>query len=137
MVIEQTLYIGTNDGVFTLDISNIQQYYNTQSALPKFDLIIPHIAVWQFYLHNDLLLVGANEGLYEFNVDTQKSHFLLSFDLYDLSIANNYVRTLTVDKNGLYWMGSASDGLFLWDPKSNSIQNYGYKKGSESSLSNN
>ena len=137
MVIQQTLFIGTNDGVFSLDISNVEQFYTTQQTLPKFELIIPHIAIWQFYLHNNLLLVAANEGLYEFNLDTQKFNYLLSFDHYDLSIANNYVKTLMVDKNGLYWMGSVSDGLFLWDPRSNGVQNYGYKKGSESSLSNN
>lgn len=137
MVIEQVLFIGTNDGVFSLSIVNIEEFFTRQQTLPKFELIIPHISVWQFYLHNNLLLVAANEGLYEFNLDIQSSNFQLSFDLYDLSIANNYVRTLIVDKNGLYWMGSLSDGLFLWDPKSNGVQNYGYKKGSESSLSNN
>ncbi|MFQ3190364.1 MAG: diguanylate cyclase (GGDEF)-like protein/PAS domain S-box-containing protein [Paraglaciecola sp.] len=137
MVIEKTLFIGTNDGVFTLDVSNIEQFYSTQQVLPKYELIIPHISVWQFYFYNNLLLVGANEGLYEFNLDTKKANFLLGFDFYSLSIANNYVTTLIVDKNGIYWMGSLSDGLFLWDPTSVNVQNYGYQKGSEKSLSNN
>ena len=136
-MIEQTLFLGTNDGEFSLDVSNIKQLYTTQHTLPKFDLIIPHIAVWQFYLHNILLLVGANEGLYELNLDTKKSNFLLSFDIYDLSVANNYVKTLMVDKNGLYWMSSLSNGLFSSDRTSANVQNYGYQKGSDSSLSNN
>lgn len=136
MVIDQTLFIGTNDGVFSLDVTNIQQFYTSEQTLPKYELILSHIAVWQFYLHNNLLLIGANEGLYEFNLDTEKSRFLLTFDLFNPSISNNYVRTLMVDKNGLYWMGSPSDGLFLWDPKSENVQNYGYQKGNERSLSN-
>jgi diguanylate cyclase (GGDEF)-like protein/PAS domain S-box-containing protein len=137
LVIEQTLYIGTNDGVFSLDVSNIEQFYTSQQALPKYELIIPHISVWQFYLHNNLLLVGANEGLYEFNVGTKTSSFLLTYDAFDSSIANSEVRTLMVDQGGRYWMGSVSNGLFLWDPKLENIQNFGFKKGSESSLSNN
>jgi diguanylate cyclase (GGDEF)-like protein/PAS domain S-box-containing protein len=137
MVIEQTLFIGTNDGVFTLDVNHIEQFFTAQQALPPYELVIPHIAVWQFYHHKNLLLVGANEGLYELNMDTEESSFLFTFDHFDSSIANNYVRTLLVDKNGFYWMGSLSDGLFLWNPKSEKVQNYGYQKGSKSSLSNN
>lgn len=136
-VIEQTLFFGTNDGVFSLDISHIQQFFTSQIALPKYQLIIPHLAVWQFYQHDDLLLVGANEGLYEINLNTQNSKFVLTYDLYDLSIAVIHVQTLMVDKNGTYWMGSVADGLFLWNPKSEKVQNYGYTKGSDSSLSTN
>jgi ligand-binding sensor domain-containing protein len=82
MVIEQALFIGTNDGVFSLGIVNIEEFITRQQTLPNFELIIPHISVWQFYLHNNLLLVAANEGLYEFNLDIQSSNFQLSFDLF-------------------------------------------------------
>lgn len=136
-VIDESLYIGTNDGVFTLNVSNMEPFFDDQQLLPKYELIIPHIAVWQFYLHDNLLLVGANEGLYEYDLENQVSNFLLSFDIFDSSIANNYISTLMVDNNGLYWMGSLSNGLFVWDSASENITNFGYKKGSESSLSNN
>ncbi|MFQ3189076.1 MAG: hypothetical protein ACI936_000199 [Paraglaciecola sp.] len=60
MVVKQIFFIGTNGGVCTLNVHNVEESFITQQTLPKFELMIPHIAVWRFYLHNNVLLTDAS-----------------------------------------------------------------------------
>ncbi|RHW77564.1 EAL domain-containing protein [Colwellia sp. RSH04] len=141
-VIDNKLYRGSNDGLFSLDITKINNLFtdkkiSSSNALIKYTLEIEHISVWNFFTNKELLVIGGTKGLYQLNTKTKKSRFLFGFDEYDPSFANNTIPSLMVDKDGMYWLVSVSQGILKWNPSLEVIENYGYYKGRNDSLTNN
>jgi diguanylate cyclase (GGDEF)-like protein/PAS domain S-box-containing protein len=138
-IINKILYLGTNNGIFSLDIKYIDSLFskNTETKLPQYKTIFEHVSAWDFFIDNELLIIGASDGLYRYDTKANKGHFLFSFDQYDPSFANNTVKSLIVDEDGYYWLTSISQGLLKWNPNLDLVENYGYYKGKKDSLSNN
>ncbi|WP_170309536.1 EAL domain-containing protein [Litorilituus lipolyticus] len=141
-IINNRLYRGSNDGLFSMDITLVDSLFNSDSAgsaalAIKYRMDIEHISVWSFFNSSDLLVIGGTKGLYQFNTKTTKGKFLFGFDEYDPSFANNTISSLMVDKDGFYWLVSFSQGILKWNPSLEIIENYGYYKGRADSLTNN
>ncbi|TWX45631.1 ligand-binding sensor domain-containing protein [Colwellia hornerae] len=138
-VINQTLFLGTNDGVYALDIEQIDSLFlmGEKNKLPHYQAIFEHVSVWDFFIEDELLIIGATDGLYRYNTVTQQGQFLFSFDEYAPSFANNTVKSLIVDQDGYYWLVSNSQGLLKWNPNLGLVENYEYYKGRDSSLTSN
>jgi diguanylate cyclase (GGDEF)-like protein/PAS domain S-box-containing protein len=138
-VYDNKLYLGGNDGVFSLEIKQIDSLFSPNSKAMKlnYQVIFEHISVWRFLINNNSLIIGASDGLYQYDIKNNEGEFLFSFDQYDPSFANNTIVSLIVDKDGIYWLVSASQGLLKWNPKLGGIENYSYYKGRDDSLSSN
>ncbi|MBA6348392.1 EAL domain-containing protein [Colwellia sp. BRX8-9] len=138
-ILNQTLFLGTNDGVYSLNIQQIDSLFamGEENELPHYQTIFKHLSVWDFFIEKELLIIGATDGLYRYNAVTQQGQFLFSFDEYAPSFANNTVKSLIVDQDGYYWLVSNSQGLLKWNPNLGLVENYDYYKGRDNSLTSN
>lgn len=133
---EKSLYIGSNDGVYCINTNNIREYIQGKEPLLDYQQVIEDISVWQFLYTNNELYIASSKGLYKFDLVTKQTKYLFGFSDYFDDVSNNLIISLAKDNNGIFWLGSETSGVYLWDPSRELIRNYRYKKGAKDSLSN-
>ncbi len=131
------LYIGTMDGIFTLNINKIDDYIEQRSQLPNYKLLIKDIAAWSFYTEKQKLYLTSNNGLYHINELKNSASYLFSFSDYFDDITNNNIPSIIKSTDGVFWLGSSANGVYQWNPKREIIQNFRYQKDANDSLSYN
>jgi diguanylate cyclase (GGDEF)-like protein/PAS domain S-box-containing protein len=131
------LYLGTDHGVYSLPVSNINNYLVHDFQLPAYQVISNAVSSWQFYADGDNLYQGTHLGLSVIDIKTNNTEFLFSFNEFFDHIKGNDVVSVMKDKQGSFWLGSNATGLYKWDPKLSLVSNYSYKKGSDKSLTDN
>lgn len=134
---QNNLYIGTNDGVFSISINNIEEYIQGENALLSYKQILKEVSVWQFMYENKQLYIASNKGLHSVDVVTQQATFLFGFSDYFDNVSDNTIKSLARDNSGVFWLGSETSGVYLWDPSRELISNYRYQKKAKNSLSHN
>ena len=132
-----TLYTGTGDGVYSLNIENIKDYIQGLVPAHKFKQIFERLSVWQFLLSNNELYVTSDKGLHVIDTTNQQGQYLFGVSDYFTNVSNNEIISIAKDSSGTFWLGSQSSGVFLWDPSHELIKNYRYKKGDKNSLNDN
>ncbi|QBG37809.1 EAL domain-containing protein [Litorilituus sediminis] len=134
---QDVLYFGTNDGLFSLDIRDIDEYFQQDIILPEYELLIESLSVWQLFQYQDALYISSDKGLSVVNLSDNSSEFL--FGLADGSehITDNTIISLLIDRQGTFWLGSNSLGVFTWNSKRTLVKNYRFKRYGVNSLSNN
>ncbi len=134
---QNDLYIGTNDGVFSVNVSDIKQYIQEKSSLLGYKQILKEVSIWQFMYEDKQLYIASNKGLHKVDVSTQQASFLFGFSDYFDNVSNNAVISIAQDNRGVFWLGSETSGVYLWDPSRELISNYRYQKKAKNSLSHN
>ena len=134
---DNILYLGAKDGFFSINVEEIKPYIQRQVNLPKYDLLIEHISLWQTVSDGNEIYLATDRGLFSLNILDNKSQFLFAFSDYFEQITDNNISTLIKDKSGVFWLGSNVSGVYRWDPEREIIKNYHYQKDSSSSLSSN
>ena len=132
-----TLYLGSYDGIFSVNIENITSFIQKKSRLPKYQSIIKNTGPWCALLDKNSLYFATNRGLYVIDTRTQKGTYLFGFSDYFNNMTNDNISALIKDNQGNFWLGSQSLGVYKWDPTRELIQNFGYKKNNANSLSYN
>ncbi|WP_057833101.1 EAL domain-containing protein [Colwellia sp. TT2012] len=135
--INQTLYLGSNDGFFAINVADIKAYIAGESSLPNYQRLIENMAAWQTLSDGKTLYIAADKGLYSINTVNNSSEFLFGFSDYFDNISDDNIPTLIKDNQGVFWLGSRAMGAYQWDPRRELIKNYGYKKNHAASLSYN
>ncbi len=133
----QTLYLGSFDGFFAINVAQIKAYIAGKSQLPNYQQLIENMAPWQTLLDEDILYVAADKGLYAINTLNNSSEFLFGFSDYFNDITDDNIKSLIKDNHGVFWLGSNTVGAYQWDPQKELVKNYGYKKNNSASLSYN
>lgn len=133
----ENLYMGTNNGVFSVNVENITDYIETKKNIEAYKLILKHIDVWQFLPDGKQLYIVSNDGLHVIDTKKQQGAFLFGLSEYFENIANNEIISIAQDKGGVFWLGSQSSGVYLWDPLLELIENYRYQKNTPNSLDDN
>jgi diguanylate cyclase (GGDEF)-like protein/PAS domain S-box-containing protein len=134
---QNDLYFGTNDGVFSVNIENINAYISGASSLAPYKLILKNISVWNFLFTDKKLYVTSNRGLHAIDTDKALGTFLFGVsDSFD-NISDDRIISIAQDNSGAFWLGSVSKGVYLWDPSRGLIKNYRYQRENDNSLSNN
>lgn len=134
---QKHLYFGTNNGVYKVDIANIDDFINSTTSLKNYRTVIEGLPSWTFYADKDSLYIGSHLGLSRVSTLTDNVENLFGFnDVYD-HLNNNIVMSMFKDNQGVFWLGSNTNGIFKWNPSHSIISNYRYKKSSENSLSDN
>lgn len=133
---ENNLYIGSNDGFYCINTNNIREYIQEKTSQLNYQQVIKDISVWQLLYANNELYIASSKGLYKFDPKTKQATFLFGFSDYFDDVSNNLIISLAQDNNGVFWLGSETAGVYLWDPSLELIHNYRYKKGAKDSLSN-
>lgn len=134
---QNNLYFGTNDGVFSVNIDNIKGYISGRVNLAPYKLLLKNLSVWSFFFTDGKLYVASNRGLHAIDTAKQSGEFLFGVSDYFENTSDNRIISLAQDNSGVFWLGSESKGVYLWDPSSELIKNYRYKQENENSLSNN
>jgi len=131
------LYLGTEHGVYSLSIHNINDYLADDYPLPSYKVITDGVSSWQFSADGDDLYQGTHLGLSVTDTKNDKTKFLFAFNEFFDHINNNIIVAIMKDKQGVFWLGSNATGLYKWDPKLDLITNYRYKKNDDRSLTDN
>jgi len=131
------LYLGTEHGVYSLPVNNINNYLVSDFQFPAYKVITDGVSSWQFYADGDDLYLGSHLGLSVIDTKTDSTEFLFSYNQFFDHMSNNIVTSVMKDKQGKFWLGSNSSGIYKWDPKLSLISNYRYKQGNVKSLTDN
>jgi diguanylate cyclase (GGDEF)-like protein len=134
---KSTLYLGTDHGVYSLPVHDINNYLGGDFQLPAYTQITEGVSSWKFYGDGNDLYQGSHLGLSVIDTQTDTIKFLFSFNEFFDHINSNVVVSIMKDKQGSFWLGSRATGLYKWDPKLSLISNYRYKKDGKKSLSDN
>ncbi|WP_460541492.1 hybrid sensor histidine kinase/response regulator, partial [Echinicola sediminis] len=78
--------------------------------------------------HRDTVLIGGDRGVVKFNVST-KEFVPLNYMQQHGREHSAWVLSLHVEENGQIWVGTEGEGVFSYDPKSQSSVQYGVKDG--------
>ncbi len=133
----QTLYLGSFDGFFAINVAQIKAYIKGESQLSGYQQLIENMAPWQTLLDGEILYVASDKGLYAINTTNNDSEFLFGFSDYFNDITDDNIKTLIKDNRGIFWLGSNTVGAYQWDPQKELVKNYSYKKNNPASLSYN
>jgi diguanylate cyclase (GGDEF)-like protein len=133
----EQLYLGTDHGVYSLPVSEMNDYLEGDHPLPSYKVIIDTVSSWKFYEDGDKLYQGSHLGLSVIDTKTGTTEFLFAFNDFFDHINSNIVISIMKDKSGVFWLGSNATGVYKWDPKLSLISNYRYRKGDKSSLTGN
>ncbi|NQY89102.1 MAG: EAL domain-containing protein [Colwellia sp.] len=134
---QNELFFGTNDGVFSVKIDNIKEYILGRDKLAPYKLILKNLSVWSFLFTDGKLYVASNRGLHAIDTTKQFGEFLFGVSDYFENTSDNKIISITRDNSGVFWLGSESKGVYLWDPSREIIKNYRYQREDENSLSDN
>ncbi|MCJ8318200.1 MAG: EAL domain-containing protein [Colwellia sp.] len=131
------LYIGTADGFFTIDTSEIKAYIVDKKVLNDYQLLIENTATRRLFSDDKLLYIATDKGLFTANLIDNSIEFILGFSDYYDDITDNKIQAIIKDRDGTLWLGSPAKGVYLWNPKRELFTNYRYKSKSSASLSYN
>ncbi len=139
---EKVLYVGTNDGLFKIDVSNPNDFNSNnlnvqQKIKPKYHPVIANIETWGMLAKDNHLYVVGSQGLSAVDLSTAESEFYFGLRDDNDKITDNKIISLMIDQNDNFWLGSNATGLYRWNPKREVIDNYLYQRNGERSLSNN
>ncbi len=89
----------------------------------------PNITYKFLPIKNNILAVSAN-GIYVIN---KQGKIIDCYNQYQTNINKrlpiNEINDLYIDKDSLYWICSAFNGLYCWDRKNNKLQQFGVENG--------
>jgi diguanylate cyclase (GGDEF)-like protein len=134
---QQNLYIGTGDGVFSVNIENVKGYIQGRADVEEYKLVFNKLSVWQFLSIDNQLYIVSEDGLHVFDTVQQQGKLLFGISDYFENTSNNEIISIAQDNSGNFWLGSRTSGVYLWDPSRELIKNYRHQKNSSNSLSNN
>jgi diguanylate cyclase (GGDEF)-like protein/PAS domain S-box-containing protein len=134
---DNNLYMGTGDGVFSLNIENIKGYIQGLTDAEEYEQVFEKLSVWQFLSVDNQLYVTSDKGLHVIDTKKRQGKFLFGPSDYFSNLSNNEIISIAQDNSGVFWLGSASSGVYLWDPSLELIENYRYQKNMANSLSDN
>jgi len=131
------LYVGTGDGVFSIKINQVKDYIQGRAEPENFKLVFENLSVWQFFSVEDKLYVASDKGLHVFNTAKQQGKLLFGIGDFFENTSNDKIISIAQDKSGIFWLGSESSGVYLWDPSRELVKNYRYQKNQPESLNHN
>jgi signal transduction histidine kinase/ligand-binding sensor domain-containing protein len=124
-----TLYVGTNTGLYTLDlISKQQSKYHFKSPVPP---LIHQSTITTMHLDEfKVLWIGtSNEGLIIHNTITKETNYLSTAYPTLNNLKSNAIRGIHEDKAGIIWIATKFDGINLFDRRQNNFDHIVRKDG--------
>lgn len=101
---DNTLWIGTRQGLFSLDAAQ-----GKITSIPKTEAMTTPIINHLLFDTDGNLLVGTYNGLFRFNPQQQKFQ---KFRKQDSLLPTVNIRSMFIDRTGVLWLGSRENGLF-------------------------
>ncbi|WNC70271.1 EAL domain-containing protein [Thalassotalea nanhaiensis] len=135
-ILNQLLYIGTDNGVLSLPLAAIDNYLEQTTDKLDYQLEIADLNVWHLLTQDNQLYVSSHNGLYQYSVNKQQLKKLTAFsDVYP-QIKNNRISSLIIGDDNI-WLGSKYSGLFKWPLRQQNFTSIIADKSRLNSLSSN
>ncbi len=135
---DNQLYIGTFEGLYKLDVNNIETFFTSDSLISNYELLDDNLGSYSFYPSKDSLYIGSALGLSKINLASDKVEHLFAYaDVYDSINNNNIINAIQIDSQGMFWLGSDTTGIYKWDPELSMVKTIRYKKSNPNRLSDN
>ena len=109
----KNLWVGSEDNGLGINLDSYRTFAHYKNGKEKDDNIINCF----LEINQSNILVGCNNGLYEFNRNTNTFHNHLLVDKSNPIT----VQSLFKNKDGNIWIGTISQGLFIYNPQTNKI----------------
>jgi diguanylate cyclase (GGDEF)-like protein len=103
------LLVGTVEGMYRIAFDN-----NKYIDLLNITTLIPNYNIWDYTntLYGEF--VATEKGLFQYHRETEQLEFILSFDKSKFNVSENSIEDLMVDKSGVLWLASRTQGIFTW-----------------------
>ncbi len=127
------IWVGTNEGLNRFDGRNFRSHMVSR---------LDTISLGNHFIRSILeyrdkhILVGTEEGLYLYNMETDVFSRINSSTENKRSIDKG-VTSMVCDSNGNVWIASPGDGLFCWNPVNDSLLLYQHNPHNTISISSN
>lgn len=106
---ELGLMIGTVEGLYSIPIEN-----NERLNISKKQTLLAKHNIWDYQQTEYGDFIATDVGLYEYHRESKESEFLLRFEQSKFTMSDNTILDLMVDKTGVIWLASRSQGVFSW-----------------------
>mgnify|MGYP006116296575 FL=1 len=131
------LYLGTADGLFSINISNIMGFITEKKLLNEYQLLITKTVANDLFVDDKHLYLATEKGAFSIDLVDNSIEFLFNFNDHYGDIAVHNIQSITKARDGIFWLGSKANGVYLWNPKRGLFKNYRYKSEDPTSLSSN
>ncbi|KKO48975.1 diguanylate cyclase [Arsukibacterium sp. MJ3] len=111
------LYIGTVEGLYSLDLAQLEDPKRDAEPLQR-QQNIANYNIWQMHWQGTKALVATEQGLFSFSSEDNTLEFLLRFSDSQLGLYDDNILDLVADDFGGYWLASRDDGAYYWHPRS-------------------
>jgi diguanylate cyclase (GGDEF)-like protein/PAS domain S-box-containing protein len=115
------LYIGTVEGLYSLDLAELEAL---DSATGQADTPLQaraHIAdynIWQIHWLDSKALVATEQGLFNYNSADNTLQLILRFSDSKFGLYDDNILDIVADDFGGYWLASRDNGAYYWHPRS-------------------
>ncbi len=117
------MWFGTQDGLNRYDGYNFKVYVN-EPDVPGSIINNGIAALCESRFRPGILWVGTSQGLYTLNFETEKFAVVGTSSPCHQQLQNSLIRAIIEDNQGFIWIGTASDGLFKYDPHHDRLDHY-------------
>lgn len=127
-----SLFPIANNKVLTgvTDLVGVLDVYNNTIIEADFSGFEKPLTTYKFFKHQGKIIGVARNGIFFYNQDGKV------IDCYSKNqkhkkkqLKINDIQDLHIDKQGIYWLCSAVNGLFRWDRSTNELENFGIEEG--------
>nr|WP_186436452.1 EAL domain-containing protein [Pseudoalteromonas neustonica] len=103
------LLVGTVEGFYSIAFNNneLLDFNNVKTLLAEHN-------IWDYVNTPYGEFIVTEDGLYEYHRHTDHNEFLFRFDQSKFNMTDNTILDVMVDKTGLMWLASRSQGVFTW-----------------------
>lgn len=132
------LWVGTVEGLFSVNVSQIQAFIDETTLLPLARERIRYRNIWRLLPVDNRFYMASDEGLLLYDPEDDKLEKLWQYsDDPKFEVTDNNILDVVVDNQNNFWMASRMDGAFYWDPDSTIFRAFYRKKNGGSQLSEN
>lgn len=107
---EMGLLVGTVEGMYLIGYDNNHTLDYKNTAIN----IIPSYNIWDYVNTPYGEFIATEQGLFEYFRADNKTELVLSFDQSKYNITENTINDVMVDKTGVFWLASRTQGALTW-----------------------
>ena len=134
--IDKNLYLlATSTGLYRMTLAE-----GLMKAIIEPEIILPSTSITCLSLHNNMIWIGTQAGLYKTVLDGSKLRLLNSYFHIDSdpgSLAHNHVSTILVDSESRIWVGTWLGGLSLYQEDAENFSNFTHDPRKKDGISGN
>jgi len=134
--INEDLYLlAANTGLYRMSVAD-----GLMKARIEPELLIPSTTITCLNMHNSMIWIGSEAGLFKTVLDGSKLHLIKSYfhdDSDPESISHNHVTDVLVDSDSRIWAGTWLGGLSLYNEEKETFSNFTHDPRKKGGISGN